>query len=176
MLHEYYRRPLDAWSMTVTCAFVLRDEYQVLEKFDCRGRASRVQCMDGVFQPCGLTAAAMRNRIGNFVGDEAALPANVLEALTAMEHPGLPAYIDSLLAVIVVEPVAKLIMKNAWSDVIMLARWPLSAALSAGMCLERALACKGHFESTDQSLFPLSLDMYTSLIEHLRGWICEGQE
>lgn len=160
--HEYYLRPLDAFSLRVSAAFKLADAVPVFDKIGSRGRVARVQPSDGLFHPCAFDVSAA----GELVGHEVQRTASTGQPAQQCVSSVLAQWgqrEEDFMAVMLVEPLAHLIMLGAWADIVFLARWPGCLHLVEDFPPDHVRRAKGQQEAPQDSIVDLAA--FSNLIQ-----------
>ena len=79
--HEYFLRPLGAFSVSAKKVFMLAAPIHVFDKVDTRGRVSRLQVFGGTCFPCGLIESLVEGKPGCELTASGSSPCSVVEVL-----------------------------------------------------------------------------------------------
>ncbi len=168
--HEYYKFPLDAFSVRVAAVFKLAEPLRIFQKLGQRGQVSRIQGGDGLFLPCGMSYQSVGERQGEELhrGGPLACSARDLLAGWGCDPRGM----GSLRAIMLAQPLAELVMKRRWEHIVVLYRWLHSADLFDGFPPFPPRAVRRRSGEHDVALEPtvFSLRPFENLIDDLRRW------
>ena len=168
--HEYFLRPLDAFSVSAKKVFMLAVPIPIFDKIDTRGRVSRLQAFDGICFPCGLTQSLVEGKQGCELTASGSSPCSVAEVLHRWNSS--PRLLGSYAALMMVRPMAELFIRRALTEIVVLCRWPGSASLVPPSEFPRRslLDLQGQHEAVADTLWPLDLDAFSCLLDDLRRW------
>ena len=118
LLHSYFFYPKDAVEVVVEDVFLLLAPLPITHRYDDRSHVFSIRGTAGIIIPCGLS----QELVGACIGERCGLQqTSVRQVLQVWEFA--PARMGELRAALVVEPIAKLVMKGKWSSLLLLARW-----------------------------------------------------
>ena len=126
-LHEYYNNPVDSFIVQAKYSFKLEEARSVFHKLDKRAREVEVNGSDGIFQPSGVSFAALGDCVGTEtkIHDAFAEPPRRARLCDVLGKFGLTCQqeLDTVAACMLPQPVADLVMKGCWADLLWMSRW-----------------------------------------------------
>ena len=162
--HQFYECPLDAFSAVILEAFVLADALVVYERLDDRARVHAMQLMreSALYLPVGFTDALVGGKMGRLAARDGNGTSMSVRDVLARWGCGFDLYMTTA-----VQPLAQLVMKKGWSELVFVARWKYALTLMQDFPPDWMQEVLGEHEKLD-ALGVFDVSQFANLIAHLR--------